>query len=81
MSNPENSVYDVEIMTERTVHLEADAVLLKAAVATKRLYLLNDRGEYELVIFTSYWRGGNIYSTCSDGYEFDENGTVTRDWR
>ena len=50
-------------------------------VANGRLYIKSNNGEMIQVAQVTYWDDDNIMSTCSDGYEYDENGTKTRIWR
>lgn len=54
---------------------------LPATVAAGKLFVLNQRGEFEGVILTTYWSENNLLTVCSDGYEFNEDGDTVRDWR
>lgn len=73
---------DIDLCTQAMLeHPGTTSVALVDAVANRRLFVLNGKGEYEEVVLVTYWKNDRLLSVCSDGYEFDENGEVTRDWR
>lgn len=51
------------------------------AVANGRLYIMNGKGEFEQVALMMYWLGEEIRNVYREGYEINENGEITRDWR
>lgn len=55
-----------------------NSVCLPQVVAAGRLFILNGRGEYEKIEIASFWREDDLLSVCADGYEFNEDGDVTR---
>lgn len=71
---------DIQISTKELSQTEAFQVYLVDAIANGRLFLLNGKGEMEQVIFASYWKEDSILTVC-EGYEFNEDGAITRDWR
>lgn len=76
-----HDTYDITITTEQLSKTEAFQVYLVDAIANGRLFLLNGAGEFEKVVLATYWKDDNILTVCDGGYEFNEDGSVTRDWR
>lgn len=82
-NRPEKDCMDVDLTlapanpgTEELIELS-----LPDVVASGRLFILNQRGEYEQVVVASYWKGNSLLGVCRDGYEWNEDGEITRDWR
>jgi len=57
------------------------SVALANAVAHGRLFVLGNNGEYQQVEAATFWKNDALLTVCGDGFEFDEDGKVTRDWR
>lgn len=72
---------DITIATAATMRPESVDTALVDAVANGRLFILNGRGEYEQVKLVVYWKNNDILTVVADGYEFNEDGEITRDWR
>lgn len=69
-------------MNEPDIYTENDASLdLYSTVAHGKLYVLNQRGEYEKVEILARWVGNSLLMVCSLGYEYNEDGEITRRWR
>lgn len=83
MKNPKLDWQDVQLalVTDTDVH----ELSLAQTVAAGRLFVQNQKGEFEQVEHASYWRNHEngyfgICNICVTGIEYDEDGQTTRDF-
>lgn len=81
-------VTEPTILTESQLRLpNVEETTLAEAIAHKRLFILNGKGEYEEVVLATWFlenyetSDSNLLQVCSDGYEFNLDGDETRRWR
>ena len=77
---PAHDPLDPEVYTEESFDTEEGFYPLLDLVARGRLFVLNNKGEREQVELVSYYKDEDLLSVCKQGYEFDQDGTVTRRW-
>lgn len=82
MTNPTYDHLDPDLVYGwKDTTKEFISVALVNVVARGRLFVLDNNGEYQQVEMASFWKNDNILTVCNDGFEFNEDGDVTRDWR
>lgn len=81
--SPEKDYLDVDlsIVVHAPEGRDLITVSLPDAVANGKLFIRNNSGEYVAVEMATYWKENALLTVCRDGYEVDEDGQTTRDWR
>ncbi len=81
--SPEKDCLDVtlDIVLDAEVGRALISTALVDAIANGKLFLLSNSGEYVCVEMASYWKDNALLTVCRQGYEFNEDGETTRDWR
>jgi len=81
--SPEKDCLDVTvgIVVEAEGGKSLIEVTLADAIANGKMFIRNNSGEYICVELATYWKENALLTVCVAGYEFNEDGQTTRDWR
>jgi hypothetical protein len=81
--SPEKDALDVGLIISMTSDEGRKLIdlALVDVVAKGKLFILSNDGKFLPVEMADYWKQGSLLTVCRQGYEFDQDGETTRDWR